>query len=104
MREDNLWVSVDLCLIPIGTDISLTPYITICLEKIKESGLSHELGPNGTAIEGNWKDVFDCIENCHQAVHSAGALRIYTTIKVNTRKDKKQSFKEKVQSVQSSLT
>ncbi len=94
-----MWVSVDLCLVPIGVGVSLSKYVALCQEVIKKAGLEYELGPNGTAIEGDWEDVFKCVRKCHEAVHSLGASRIYTTLKVNTRIDRKQSFKEKVSSV-----
>ena len=90
-----------LCLITIGVDVSLTPYIKACLSIIEEHKLEYELGPNGTAIEGEWENVFECVKNCHEEVHSKGDQRVYTIIKVNTRTDKKQLFKEKVQSVRS---
>ena len=94
-----MWVSVDLCLVPIGVGVSISPYIKVCLSIIEEHNLEFELGPNGTAIQGEWDNVFECIRKCHEAVHNKGAIRVYTTLKVNTRTDKKQSFKEKVQSV-----
>ena len=96
-------VSVDFCLIPIGVGISLSPFIAACQRIIEEHGLEFELGPNGTAIEGDWKKVFECIEYCHEEVHRLGADRIYTTLKVNTRIDRKQSFREKISSVESLL-
>ena len=61
--------------------------------------MDHELGPNGTSIEGEWDNVFLCIRECHQEVHRLGVNRIYTTLKINTRTDRKQSFREKVPSV-----
>ena len=57
------------------------------------------MGPNGTAIEDDWEDVFKCVKKCHERIHIKGAPRIYTTIKVNTRIDKLQSFKDKINSV-----
>ena len=94
-----MWVSIDLCLVPVGVGVSLSPYIKACLSVIEEYELEYELGPNGTAIEGEWDQVFKCIKSCHEALHRKGVPRIYTTLKVNTRTDKKQLFKEKVQSV-----
>ena len=94
-----MFVSVDLCLVPIGVGTSLSPYIKSCIEVIESSKLKYELGPNGTAIEGEWEKVFKCIENCHTKVHESGADRIYTTLKINTRIDKDQSFCDKVPSV-----
>ena len=54
-------------------------------------------------IKGEWEKVFDCIKACHEVVHDLGAIRIYTTLKVNTRIDKKQSFREKVYSVKNAI-
>ena len=54
---------------------------------------------NGTAFEGELDQVFEYIKNCHEVLHQIGVPRLYTTLKVNTRTDKKQFFKDKVQSV-----
>jgi len=94
-----MFVSIDLCLVPIGVGTSLSPYIKECKKIIEKYNLSHELGANGTAIEGEWQEVFDCIQKCHERIHDKGVPRIYTTIKVNTRIDKKQTFKDKLRSV-----
>ena len=94
-----MWVSIDLCLVPLGVGVSLSSYVAACTNIIENYGLDYELGPNGTAIEGDWEEVFQCIKSCHEKVHQLGSNRIYTTLKVNTRTDKKQSFRDKVPSV-----
>ncbi len=94
-----MFVSIDLCLVPIGVGTSLSPYIKECKEIIERSNLNYELGANGTAIEGDWIEVFECIRKCHEQIHKKGAPRIYTTIKVNTRIDKHQTFKDKLKRV-----
>ncbi len=94
-----MWVSVDLCLVPLGVGISLSPYVALCEKVIKKNGLDHQLGPNGTAIDGDWDAVFLCIRECHQEIHRMGVERIYTTVKINTRSDHRQSFRDKVSSV-----
>ncbi len=98
-----MWASIDLCLIPLVSGTSLSPYIAACKEEISKRGLDFELGPNGTAIEGDWNDVFECVRACHEVVHSLGVARIYTSLKINTRSDKHQSFREKVSSVDSAF-
>ncbi len=100
----ELIVSVDLCLIPIGVGLSLSPYIAICQKEIERSGLNYKLEANGTAIEGEWDKVFSCIKSCHEKVHKAGSVRIYSTLKINTRTDKIDSFEEKVNRVKSALS
>jgi len=82
-------LSIDLCLVPIGVGISLSPYINTCLSVIEEHRLENELGPNATAIEEKWDRVFECVKSCREIVHSKCAPTVYTTIKVNTRTDKK---------------
>ena len=94
-----MWVSVDLCVVPLVVGTSLSPYIAACKEIIAQTGLAYELGPNGTAVEGEWEEVFDCIKACHEKVHGLGASRIFTTLRVNTRTDRHQSFREKVPKV-----
>ena len=94
-----MWVSIDLCIVPIGSEVSIAPLIASCEKIIKSKGLDYEVGPNGTAIEGEWDKVFECVKKCHEKIHSKGAPRIYTTMKVNTRIDKEQKFSDKVKSV-----
>ena len=75
-----MWVSVDLCVVPIGVGVSLSPYIAACERVIAATGLTHQLGPNGTAIEGPWDEVMDCVRACHAELHSMGAPRLYTCL------------------------
>ena len=60
-----MWVSIDLCVVPIGVGVSLSPYIATCEKVIRATGLTHQLGPNGTAIEGPWDEVMECVRACH---------------------------------------
>lgn len=92
-------VIVDLCLVPIGVGVSLSKYVAECQRVLDESGLNHQLHAYGTNIEGDWDDVFAAIKRCHNAVHEKGAPRITTTIKLGTRVDRKQTMKDKIQSV-----
>tara|TARA_Y100001968_G_scaffold331652_1_gene386996 strand:+ start:771 stop:1061 length:291 start_codon:yes stop_codon:yes gene_type:complete len=94
-------VSIDLCLIPIGVGISISPYLVKCRKVIEQSGLDFEVGPNGTSIEGDWEQVFSCVRSCHEVLHENGVQRIYASIKVNTRIDRKSSFRDKVKRLNS---
>ena len=94
-------IIVDLCLIPIGTGVSLSKYIAICTDLIEESGLNYQLGPNGTAIEGEWNEVFKVIHSCHEKIHEMGVNRISSSLKIGSRIDRTQTIKEKVESVNS---
>ena len=53
-------------LVPIGVGTSISPYIQECKKIIEERNLTHKLESNGTAIEGDGKDVFKCVKNAMQ--------------------------------------
>jgi len=97
-------VIVDFCLIPLGTEISLTPYIAECQRILQQLALKHQLHAYGTNIEGEWEVVMDAIKRCHVRVHEMGAIRINSTIKLGTRVDREQSMEDKIISVKKQLS
>ncbi|WP_373078011.1 MTH1187 family thiamine-binding protein [Zhongshania sp.] len=96
-------VIVDFCIIPLGTELSLTPYIAECQKIIADAGLVHQLHAYGTNIEGEWEGVMDVVKRCHMRVHEMGAPRISTQLKIATRCDREQTMAEKVEHVQDYL-
>ena len=71
-------VIVDLCVVPIGVGVHLTPSIAACEQVQTEAGLKIQR-------------------------HPIGCNRVYTTVTINTRNDKNQSLEDKVASVQTLL-
>jgi uncharacterized protein (TIGR00106 family) len=98
-----LKVIIDLCIVPVGVGVSLSTYVAACEKILESSGLNYTLHANGTNIEGDWDAVFATVKKCHQVVHDLGAPRIFTVIKIGTRKDRRQSMAEKIDSVQKKL-
>ena len=96
-------VIVDLCVVPIGIGVSLSPYVAACEKILSEAGLKTQLHANGTNIEGEWDEVFAAIKRCHEVIHERGAPRITTIIKLGTRIDRDQTMEEKIRSVQIKL-
>jgi uncharacterized protein (TIGR00106 family) len=96
-------VVVDFCIIPLGVELSLSPYIAECQRILDEVGLKHELHAFGTNIEGEWETVMDAVKRCHYRVHEMGAPRITSTLKLGTRIDREDSIEAKVQSVKNQL-
>ena len=92
-------VIVDFCLVPLGTGVSLSPYVAACERTLHDAGLKTVLHANGTNIEGGWDPVFAAIKRCHEVVHDMGAPRIFTIIKLGTRTDREQTMQDKVESV-----
>ena len=96
-------VLVDLCIVPLGVGVSLSPYIAACEKVLADAGLKTALHSYGTNIEGEWDEVFAAIRRCHDVVHGMGAPRITTTIKMGTRTDRVQTMEDKVNSVKEKL-
>jgi uncharacterized protein (TIGR00106 family) len=96
-------VILDLCVVPIGVGVSVSPYIAACEKVLSEAGLTPHLHAYGTTIEGEWDTVFAAVKRCHEKVHEMGAPRISTTIKLGTRTDRKQTIDAKVRSVEEKL-
>lgn len=96
-------VIVDFCLVPIGVGVSLSIYIAECEKIFKKRNLSVLLHGYGTNIEGPWDEVMSAIKECHEKIHSMGAPRISSTIRLGTRTDRKQSISDKVESVKLKL-
>jgi len=96
-------VIADLCVIPLGADLSLSPYVAACHRVLEESGLKTRLHAYGTNIEGDWDAVMAAVKRCHEVVHAMGAPRISTVLKLGTRIDRDQSMEDKVSSVLNKL-
>lgn len=96
-------VILDLCLVPMGVGVSVSPYIAACQQVLQAAGLHHQLHSYGTTIEGEWDEVLAAVKRCHQQVHAMGAPRITSTIKLGTRTDRDQTMADKVASVRAQL-
>jgi uncharacterized protein (TIGR00106 family) len=92
-------VIVDLCLVPVGPAVSLSPYVAACERVLRDAGLAPVLHANGTNVEGEWDAVFGAIRRCHEVVHALGAPRIFTVIKAGTRTDREQTMQDKLDAV-----
>ena len=87
-------------IIPIGTkSTSLSSYVAACLKVMEDSGLNYEVHGMGTIIEGALKDIFNVILKMHEVPFEAGALRVVTSIKIDDRRDKETSARNKVKAV-----
>lgn len=96
-------VIADLCVIPLGTERSLSPYVAACHRVLEEAGLKVRLHAYGTNIEGEWDTVMAAVKQCHEVVHEMGAPRISTVLKLGTRVDRTQTMEDKVNSVMEKL-
>ena len=96
-------VLADVSIVPLGTGVSLSPYVAACERILTEAGLQPRLHAFGTNVEGEWTQVMDAVRRCHEVVHEMGAPRVSATVKLSTRADRTQSLQEKVESVREKL-
>ena len=77
----------EISVIPIGEGIDLASYVARVVKIIDESGLDYKLNAMGTVVEGDSDRIFDLIKKCHNKMLET-AQRVYTTVKIDERKDK----------------
>ncbi len=95
---------VEVSITPLGTaTTSVSSYVAGCVRIVQESGLSYELTPMGTIIEGELDEILRVIRHMHEAPFAAGAVRVSTLIKIDDRRDKAHSMIGKLRSVQEKL-
>lgn len=94
---------IDLCVVPIGVDVSVSQYVAECERIIDAAGLSSKLHAYGTTIEGDWDAVMSTVKRCHERVHEMGSPRIMSIVKIGTRTDREQSMQDKIDSVNEKL-
>jgi len=97
-------VIADIAIIPIGVGVSLSSHVAACERILKAEGLNPKLHANGTNVEGNWEDVFSALKKCHAEMHTMGAPRVSTNLRIGTRVDKTQTMEDKIASVENKLT
>lgn len=84
-------ITADLGIVPIGTKgTDLDEYVSVAVQAIKDSGLKYELTGMETQIESNNLDeLYKAVKSAQEAVFEIGANRVFTTLKIDDRRDKK---------------
>ena len=93
---------IDFSMFPLDKGESVSPYVARLLKVIRESGLPHKLGPMGTSMEGEWRQVMAVVTHCFEEL-SKDCDRVYFTIKGDFRKKGKKRITAKVESVEEKL-
>ncbi|MFY9300873.1 MAG: MTH1187 family thiamine-binding protein [Candidatus Nitrosotenuis sp.] len=100
-------VHAEISIYPVGTDsTSLSFYIAKAIEAIKGfEDIKCEITPMGTILESDEiKKIFEASSAAIEAVHRLGVKRVEAVLKIDSRTDKSQSMRQKVQSVDKHLS
>ena len=95
-------VHAELGVLPIGTSsTSLSKYIAKGVDALKGvKGIKYEVTPMGTLIESDDIDrVFEASKVVMDALFKMGVQRVEAILKIDERHDKKDSLKDKLDSI-----
>ena len=87
---------------PVGKGESLTKEVSLAVNEVDKSGLDYRLTSMGTIIEGEWDEVMKVITKMRDRLLES-STRIYLTISIDERKDKRRRIEAKVKSVEEVL-
>lgn len=96
----------EISIVPIGTETtSVSSYVAGAVTILRQSGLDYTMNPMGTVVEGKLEEVMAVCTRMHASAFDRGALRVYTTIKLDDRRDGEEGprMNRKVASVESKL-
>ncbi|MDD4170460.1 MAG: MTH1187 family thiamine-binding protein [Desulfotomaculaceae bacterium] len=96
---------VEVSIIPVGTpSASLSEFVAGCLEILKNTpGVTYQLNPMGTVIEGDMDHVLEVISRMHEHPFTKGVGRVVTTIRIDDRRDKTLTMAGKIAAVEARL-
>ena len=93
-------VVAELKITPLGTGSpSLSSHIARGLKALKKAKVKFIIGPSGTTLEGELKDVLKAVELAHNAVFNKKVQRVATYLAIDDRRDKKLTAAGKLRSI-----
>ena len=97
---------IEISIVPVGTDnTSVSNYVTKSISILeKEKDIKYQLTAMGTIIEGNSiEQLLEIAGKMHSSVFNDIVKRVVTTIKIDERKDKESTIKNKINSIKEKL-
>jgi uncharacterized protein (TIGR00106 family) len=96
---------VEVSVVPLGTKTPSVSLYVVRAAKVleRQKDMKYELTAMGTIIEGDLDRILAVVRKMHEAVFGEGVTRVLTTIKIDDRRDKPQTMKAKVDSVNKKL-
>jgi uncharacterized protein (TIGR00106 family) len=89
--------------LPFGVGESLGAIVAEAVDEADKSGLDYRLTAMGTIVEGEWEPVMKLIKRMRDRV-AKKAPRVYLTISIDDRKDKRRRLEAKIKSVETRLS
>jgi uncharacterized protein (TIGR00106 family) len=64
LYKESPMVLLEFSIAPVGQGESVSAHVARVLDVIDRSGISYQLTPMGTIIEGEWADTMDLVTQC----------------------------------------
>jgi len=95
----------EFSIVPMGVDVGVRKYVKEALKTVREisesNGLKYEVTAMGTIIEGNSLDeIFRVVKEANEAIFKMGVKRTVILIKIDDRRDKKETIESKIDGLQ----
>ncbi|MDA3843294.1 MAG: MTH1187 family thiamine-binding protein [Candidatus Kapabacteria bacterium] len=95
-------VLAEFAMFPTDKGESVSKYVSQVIDTIDKSGITYQLTPMGTILEGSWDEVMGVITQCFKVLEPQ-ASRISTAVKVDYRAGDKSRMTSKIDKIQSVL-
>ena len=96
-------VLLEFAMFPTDKGISVSKYVSKIVAMIRESGYPYQLTPMGTIVEtGTVEEVLEVIRQSHNILEP-DSDRIYSTIKLDIKKNASGMMNQKMKSVESKI-
>jgi uncharacterized protein (TIGR00106 family) len=95
----------EISVVPLGTGTpSVSKYVARAVKILQqEKDVKYEITPMGTIIEGDLDKILAVVRKMHEGTFGEGVARVLTTVKIDDRRDRAQSVKEKLKSLRKEL-
>ena len=96
-------VLVEFAMFPTDKGESVSDYVSRVIKMFKESDLNYQLTPMGTVFEvESMEEATAVINNAYKQLEP-DCNRVYTTIKMDIRKNKSNRMKQKINSIKNKI-
>jgi uncharacterized protein (TIGR00106 family) len=97
---------VQVTTFPMGTETpNVSKYVAAVQRVLRDAPekISFQMTPMATIIEGELPDILAVIQRMHEQSFQEGAMRVYTSIIIDERRDKPASMAQKMKSVEEKM-
>jgi uncharacterized protein (TIGR00106 family) len=95
-------VLAEFSMFPTDKGESVSKYVSQVLKVVDESGMTYQLTPMGTILEGEWNEVMAVITTCFEVLQMQ-SRRITTVLKIDYREGTESRMHSKISKLESIL-